>query len=410
MNSSSPIQTSEHQTGTRRSIPFDIRRSPLSLIIAALFIAVSGLSILGISVVVLNGRAAASHDFISYWATGQQLVHGQNPYDPQSILMVERSAGFELQDRVLMMRNPPTALFLTIPLGFMPARAASIFWTLLLAACLILSVEILRRQDNGERSNLYLIGYCFAPALANLATGQTGVFSLLGIVLFLRFLKSHPLIAGISLSLCAIKPHLFLPLAAVLLVWIFARKAYSVLVGAVLALASECLVALWFDASVWRHYLTMMRVDGIRNEFVPTLGTLFRFSIHQQAMWLQFMPAVLACAWALYYFYRHRRNWDWQDHAPLLILVSLVTAPYAWFSDQAIGLAAILPTVRPSRKLIPLLALMSAASIEMLAHVSFHSQVYLWQGIAWLAWYLYAAKRQESPPESSGGANSGVKS
>jgi hypothetical protein len=308
-------------------------------------------------------------------------------------LSVEHSAGFQPGTHVLMMRNPPTALFLVLPLGFLPAGPASVLWTLLLAGGLILSVETLRGLRADLPPNFYLLGYCFAPAIANLATGQTGVFSLLGLALFLRFINSRPLLAGASLSLCAIKPHLLLPFAAVLLAWIVTRKAFPIVWGFLLAVVAEFSVSLCLDHSVWSHYCAMMRADGIGTEFVPTLGTLLRFSVHRQALWLQFLPAMLASGWALYFFYRRKHNWNWLQRAPLLILVSLAVAPYAWFSDQSIALVAILLCVRPERALVPLMVFMSAASLEMLCALSFHSQVYLWQGLAWLGWYLYAAQR-----------------
>jgi hypothetical protein len=367
-------------------------RSRWFLLAFGLFIIVSALSIVGICVILLSGRAAASHDFISYWAAGQQLVRGRNPYDPQAILALERSGGFSTQDRVLIMRNPPWALFLTIPLGLLPAREASLLWAALMAACLILSIELMRRMVFGS-DRLYVVGYGFAPALACMATGQTGIFSLLGLVLFLYFLKDRPMLAGASLSLCALKPHLFLPFACVQLVWIIVHRSYRILGGITIALATQFLIALAFDQSVWTHYRAMMHAEVMIGEFVPALGVLLQLALHREALWLQFVPAALACVWGLWYFRAHFAHWDWLEHGSLLILVSLVAAPYAWFTDQAIALVPMLFALRKNSGALPLLlAIMSAGSIEMLAHVPLHSQIYLWQGLAWLGCYLYMTR------------------
>ena len=49
------------------------------------------MSVLGISVVVLRGPLAGVYDFTSYWAAGQQLIRGANPYSASAISILERS-------------------------------------------------------------------------------------------------------------------------------------------------------------------------------------------------------------------------------------------------------------------------------------------------------------------------------
>ena len=61
---------------------------------------------------------AGSRDFVSYWATGHQLVQHANPYDRDAISALEHAAGLDVR-AVLIMRNPPWALPLAYPLGFL---------------------------------------------------------------------------------------------------------------------------------------------------------------------------------------------------------------------------------------------------------------------------------------------------
>ena len=79
------------------------------------------LAVVGVSILVFIARTnnASQRDFISYWAAGQQLVHGANPYDGDAVLRIESRVGF---DRVepLIMRNPPLAFLLAWPLGPAP--------------------------------------------------------------------------------------------------------------------------------------------------------------------------------------------------------------------------------------------------------------------------------------------------
>lgn len=112
-------------------------------------------------------------------------------------------------------------------------------------------------------------------------------------------------------------------------------------------------------------------------------------------MWIEFVPAAAGCAWGLWYFRRNGERWDWRTHGSLLVMVSLVAAPYSWFTDQVIALPAILFALtgpRPPRRgsLTLLLAVMSVGAIEMIAAKSLYFKPYLWEGVAWLAWYVYA--------------------
>ena len=88
----------------------------------------------------------------------------------------------------------------------------------------------------------------FAPALACLLAGQISLFALLGLVLFLRLHKTRPLLSGVSLWLCALRPHLFLPFCVVLILWIIATRSYKILLGALAALAMQCSVGRWAAA------------------------------------------------------------------------------------------------------------------------------------------------------------------
>ena len=145
------------------------------------------------------------------------IVHHANPYDGSAVLQIERSVGFSAQSQVLLMRNPPSALCLVIPLGFFGLRAGALLWSLLLLAAMVLSVHMLWRLQGRPCNKLHYLAYSFAPALLCILGGQTAIFALLGLVLFLRFHQGRPFVAGLSLWLCALKPHLFLPFVMVLL-------------------------------------------------------------------------------------------------------------------------------------------------------------------------------------------------
>jgi hypothetical protein len=350
---------------------------------------------------------ASSRDFVVFWATGQQLVHHVSPYDGDSMMRIERAAGLPADDGVLFMRNPPWSLPITLPLGLIGVRVGTLLWSLALLACLLISVHRLRRMHGLPGNYLHWLGASFAPALLCVMMGQTTIFALFGYVLFLDLHQRRPFLAGISLWLCALKPHLFILFGVVLLAWIVLTRSYRVLAGAAVAMAASCAIASCFYPSAWVDYARMMRTAGIESAPIPCLSVALRLWLNPHAIWLTYLPVTLGCAWALVYFWLRRRQWEWMTDGSLLMLVSLLTAPYSWIYDDGLAIPALLRGAYLTRSRI-LLVILAFASIlieaELLCGIKLTSSFYLWTTPAWLAWYLCAIRFKKSETENIGGS------
>ena len=354
-----------------------------------------------LGVMSFNRAIVARRDFIVYWATGQQLVHHGNPYDPAALNRIEHDAGFP-GDASYYMRNAPWALPLALPLGYVNPMAAALPWSLLMLGLLIASVRIIWRLLGSPGDHLEWLGYCFPPALFCIILGQTSIFLLFGLALFLRLHKTCPFGAGTALWLCTLKPHLFLPFALVLLVWIVVTRSYRILAGGVTAMAAGSLVTALADPAAWSQYAYYMHTSGITREFTANLGDLLRDSIHPAWEWLAFVPAILGCLWALAYFWPRRHGWDWLDGGGLLMLVSLLVAPFGWIFDQSLAIPAILFAVarKPPQAALAVLAILYLLlEIQIVSPFALASAAYLWPAPAWFAWYLIA-RRVSSVGES----------
>jgi hypothetical protein len=341
----------------------------------------------------LAGHMAGSRDFVAYWAAGQQLVHHANPYDRNAVMNMEHSVGLAATG-VLMMRNPPWALPLAYPLGFLGLRVAAILWSLVLLGCLLISVSTVRILHGSPPNHIHWLALSFTPALICLVMGQTSLFALLGLVLFLRYHQTRPFAAGLSLWLCMLKPHLFLPFAAALAAWILVSRSYKVLAGAATSIALTNLVAILIDPAAWVDYTRMMRAPNIELEFVPCLSDAIRYWIRPQAVWLQYLPAGLCCVWALVYYWKRRDTWDWTRNSGPLMLVSLLFAPYCFLYDQGLAIPALMDAgyvTRSRAMLVILAALILIVDIE-LGSVKIISGLYLWTAPAWFGWYLLARR------------------
>lgn len=375
--------------------PASAFRRKLMLGVAVLVLLAVGVGLLA---VLTTNDDVANRDFVEYWAAGQQLVRGANPYGADPIFTIERSAGWQ-GPRPIVMFNPPSALFLTLPLGTVRLRIGYLLWSVFLIGAWLGSIHLLWIMNGRARNALHFIGYFFAPAMACFLAGQTSTFVLLGLTLFLYFHSTRPLLAGASLLLCALKPHLLLPFGAALLAWAVARRAWRILAGAAGALVITGILPLFWDLSVYRQYAAMSRTSGVQAAFIPTWSELLRIAVNPAAFWIQFLPALVGCLWALWYFYRRRGEWDWRARGPLLILVSFLLAPYAWAFDAVILLPALFFAAYRSRPgaLAVLFVLLAADGVQLLLGVSSFSPWNLWPSVAWLAWYLWTLRLGSSP-------------
>lgn len=364
-------------------------------IAAACIIAAGFLFLTAIYWVSLTNAGAAKRDFIGYWAAGRQMANGADPFDADAVLALEKSVGLgDLQ--IKLTPSPPPGLVLVLPLGYMSAKGGLVFWTMLQIACLAASIGIVWLLLGRPATRLHLLGFLFAPAVACIMAGQVGVLCLLGITLFLYLHRTRPFLAGVVLLPCSLKPHLFLPMVLVLLLWVVARRSFSIVAGFIVALAAGDALVTLCDRAVWSQYFGMLHAGGLHGRFSPTLSAYLRWDIAAQAGWLEYLLTGLACIWAVVYFWRHRAEWSWMQEGTLVLLVSLVCAPYAWITDESMLLPAVLfgvfRALDTRRSLIPIALFAGIALAELLANVRITSWYYTWTAPAWLAWFVYATR------------------
>ncbi|MGC9083371.1 MAG: hypothetical protein ACP5ME_09355 [Anaerolineae bacterium] len=245
-------------------------------------------------------------------------------------------------------------------------------------------------------------GLSFAPTLGVMKAGQITPLMLLAPIGFLySFRRQRWVLAGAAASLSLIKPHLlYLFLAAVVLDGL-AHRRWAVLLGLVGALVVSSGLATLANPQVWGQYVHALVHYPPRDWATPTLGGLLRLLLGVDRFWLQFLPPALGLLWLLVYWHRHRSNWLWEHHLPILVLVSTVTAAYGWSFDLVVVLVALIPA------LIRLLEVRQRpAAISLLAayfivdgislFTSFVQIFYVWMAPFFLVWYLMAKRVEQA--------------
>jgi len=350
--------------------------------VAAAAIVLTGLLVISVA------SDPASKDYISYWSAGRLLLHHADPYSASQVLALEKTQGYS-EIKPIIMRNPPWALFLVVPLGFVNPVVGLLLWTIAAAGCILIFIRLLNVSPEDR-----VFAFLFAPALGAICSGQSSPFLLLGFSLFLRFYQSRPFLAGVSLLLMAIKPHLFLVFWMLLLIDCIYHRRFFILAGGTCALAAGTAFSMYLDVHIWQHYFAMLRASALDTEFFPTISMLFRLLIDSRAGWLLFVPSALAVGWGLVYYARHRHSWDWRIHGMLLMLVSVLVSPYGWFSDEIVLLPSLaFAFTFPEKRRYSMKMLVAinclALLILLIAHPSLSSYAYLWTPLAWTVWFLY---------------------
>jgi len=353
---------------------------------------------------------ATVRDSMAYWAAGKLLAQRQNPYSAESVFALERSQGYPAS-KPLVLRAPPWSVWMVLPLGLLSPYWAWVLWLAILIAALVVSIRISwrfsRMPGEGPRPPIafLLAGYLFAPVVACLVAAQMGIVMLLGIALFLLLEDERPFLAGAALLIPLAKPHIFTLLWPVLLAWIIARKRWSLLGGMAAAFLLANSIALAFDPAIFQHYREMLAQEQIGDLFIPALSGMIRGMIRalffRRFFWVQFVPVCLGLIWSTRYYWKNRGMWNWRRHGLALLVVSLLTTPYSWMTDEAVLLPAILQGVvwlsRAQLKVRSQLLILLFVFLDLLlllivnAKVPPATGIYFWSSLVWFSWYWWAS-------------------
>ena len=346
-------------------------------------LAATALTLIGIAVLAAFGSRTNANDFVEYWSAGKLFVHGANPYSGPLILALEKSRGFT-PDAPLIMLNPPWALPMVAPLGFLPALGALVLWIVAGAGCILASLFLI---DIPAKN--HTLAFLFAPVLGCFAMEQSSPFLLLGLSLFLRFHKSRPFLAGAALLLMAIKPHLFMIFWVILLADCLYRRRFAILAGFASSLAGVSMLVTLVRPHVWQDYFALVRESTLDQNSYPTLPSLLRATINVNLAWIATIPLCLAIVWGIAYYWRRRSSWDWKREGMLVMIVAVLTSPYCWISDEVILLPSVVfgLTPPPRRYSAEILAAINFAGV---AGICITIRSLAWLPLAFFLWYLYA--------------------
>jgi hypothetical protein len=317
--------------------------------------------ILGVAIgVILFGSRhlilAGQGDFAPFYVASQ-LIGGEQLYDPAPYrsFLISRFGG--TSDALIYIR-PPFYAALLYPLGRLPYEHAHVVWMVLRLAALAGFVWLWRSHPRRTVLNASLV--CF-PILGSLVNGQDGLFLLFLLALTWRWVEAgQPLRAGLALSLCAIKFHLFLTLP----IWLLSRSGRPLLKG--FSLGAAGLVGISFATAGLRWplaYYDLLRSSEVSPavQQMPNLNGLLSGLPAEFYLQLAMTGAV---AWACW---KAATSTDRLYGFAAVLVGGLLTSYHSYFTDCMILLPAVL-VIRSSdsRRILRTLSLLLLLPIPLL--------------------------------------------
>jgi len=291
----------------------------------------------------------SSNDFFQFWWAGHLVVTGRSPYDPaawSAALAYGPAAGAVARNCVppaapaCLWLYPPWTAWLFAPTGALDPPAGIAVQRVVLASALAVGGALWARIASVTAAAPLLVAFAAsAPFVRDILTGHFEGLLVIGLGLVaigLRDRASWPLVAGALLL--SFKPHLFIALAPLLLVWLIRARAYRTIALAAAGLFVLAIVAFASDPLAWP---ALVGRSAGKTEIAGATTWALAMTIGGGA-WLAVAALVLAVGAAcVAVVWRSRRS----DRGSALVAVgaafSLALAPYL----QSYDLVLLFPAV-----------------------------------------------------------------
>jgi Glycosyltransferase family 87 len=345
-------------------------------------------------------------DYFHLWAAGKLNIQGKDPFSDQ---LVEQLRIFEGGNpsitKISVMLNPPWFITILIPFSLLSYPISRLVWLIFSIIQLLLSAMIFWHIYSGVRKLRWLAVlavFIFGPTISMLMKGQITSVAVLGIALFLYFSNDRrkDWLAGISISLITVKPQTVILFWIILALWIIKEKRWIIPFSFCLSIITLSLITVSLNHAVFIEYFVIFSSYKISDWATPTIGSYLRFFwLGIDKFWLQYLPAIIGGAWAVYYWFKHHQAWNWEKELPIILLASLVLSPYSWSYDLVISIPAIILVTHwliKERKhwinLFVVLIYLSINTLDLFLHQKLDEFWFIWLAPVFLLFYLLLQK------------------
>jgi hypothetical protein len=351
-----------------------------------------------------NSQSIPIDDFTCYWAAGKLNLIGENPYSSFLVQDLRNSIRGQaaFPEKVYIPYTPPWTLILLMPYGLLHYSISRLLWFLVSIALLIFSVNKIWQLYSGSQKYIWLawlIAFTFSPTLTQLRKGQIVIWVVVGVSGFLWQIerKENDWLAGAYATLLLVKPHLTYLFWPVLLLWVLQQRRWKILIAVLITFASGLTLAIVSNSNVIQEYIQGISNNSPLEWFTASLSNQIRILFGYELIWLQFLLTLFGLGWLLIFWFKYRHKWIWVEQMPIILLVSILTTPYAWTDDHIILIIPILAIFAhfsnqkiQKSTLIVVLLLILINIVELVSHKFFDESHFYWLATVLLLWYIIA--------------------
>ena len=279
-------------------------------------------------------------DFRPYWSSTYLLRNGQDFSNPEKMDEIERVlTGWDLPFTMIAWFFP-TGNLIILPFTYFTFSRASFYWLITNIVSLFISEILIWPKTNKKVWIPLLTIFGFSMTLISLKYGQVNTMVLLGVILFLTFYKKKQgFLAGSSLILTTIKPHLVILTLPLLILELFKRKYWRILAGFVSALLVSIIFLFFLNPEWPARFLHLASYGMATVRLTPTINGLFVFTgnyFFGKWLWIIFLVGSILSLW----FYRNKV--DIRNLIDISLICGLIISPIGWSYDQIMLLIPIL--------------------------------------------------------------------
>lgn len=287
-------------------------------------------------------------DFRGYWSASYLLARGENFSDPMQIKQVEETQTDWRENWVVVTWNPPWLFVILLPFTFAPFSQAVWWWLLTNVLIVGMSVGAVWQvsASNAVRRQIWialLVAFTFSITLVTLAMGQVNTLVLAGLAGFLFFAsRARWGFAGAALALTTIKPQLVYLTLPLLLFDCLLKKRWRAIAGFASTLLGLGAIVFLLRPTFLSEYFTLAGTGRLLAWENPTLGgwlSVTRGWDWARLMGLAILPLLLLLRW------RSGDSWNLSTLVDTSLILSLITAPFAWSYDFIVLLIPLVSSI-----------------------------------------------------------------
>jgi len=283
---------------------------------------------------------AGDMDLQAYWGSSYLFAHGQDFSDYNALGDVQRAFANRTRSDTQYAWFFPTGNVILLPFTFIPFTKVVYYWLILNVVIFFYSTTLAWEGSDKHIWIPLVAVFSFALTLMSLIFGQINSLEVLGLALFLMLSKANkPYLAGASLVLTTIKPHLVIITLPILFLDLLRKKEWKTLIGFFVVLGF-CFAILFTFYPPWIQSFWKVLFSGMNTvRETPTINGIFVILGENsigKLIWLFTLLAGIAWWWL------RGQNWNRRTFIDISVAVGLIVSPIGWSYDQVILIFPIL--------------------------------------------------------------------